>query len=103
MATINNKIEVYPQNTKTIICSVTGMSMTGYTPYLTIKKKTTDIDTILTNIGIVTDSSTLTFVLSSTDTSMNYGDYVYDITIEQDVSKYTIAKDKFVVIDGVRY
>ena len=105
MATINNKIEIYQNNSKTIGCVVVGVSdVSGFIPYLTVKKKTTDTDTVLEKVGTIVDASgTLLFNLTSTDTSMNYGDYIYDVTIEKDATIYTVVKDKFVVIDGVRY
>lgn len=103
MAIVNNKIEVYPKNTTAISCSVSGLSMTGYTPYMTVKKKTTDTDVILNKTGVVRDSSTLAFNLSSSDNNISAGDYVYDITVIADSSIYTVVKDKFIVIDGVKY
>lgn len=105
MSTINNKIEIYPQNTKSIGCVVIGVNdVSGFTPYLSVKKKTTDTDSILVKTGIVTDASgTLLFNLSAIDTSIPYGDYVYDVTIEKLPTIYTVVKDKFVVVDSVRY
>lgn len=103
MAVIDNKITIYPQNTTSFGYNITNLIVTGYTPYITVKKKTTDSDYVIDVSGLVQDSSTITFILSSTDTSLNYGDYVYDITLEVDASKYTVVKDKFIVVDGVRY
>lgn len=34
----DNKIRVYQNNNKTVICTVSGLDITGYTPYLTAKK-----------------------------------------------------------------
>lgn len=114
MATSNNKIEIYQNNDANIGCVVKMMStipgvpevidVSGFTPYLTVKKKTGDIDTVISKIGTVIDASgTLLFILTSIDTSINYGEYVYDITIEKDTTIYTPVKDKFVVVDGVRH
>jgi hypothetical protein len=96
------KIEIYPQNTETVSRTV-SFNATGYTPYLTVRKQTTDEDLILSKTGSVSDASTVVFYLSSIDTSILKGNYIYDITLEADTSIYTIAKDKFSVIDGVRY
>ncbi len=34
----DNKIRVYQNNNKTVICTVSNLDITGYTPYLTAKK-----------------------------------------------------------------
>lgn len=100
-----NKIEVYQNNTKTIACYIYGgLNLSTYTPYLTVKRKATDTATILTKTGTVTDpSTTVTFDLSTTDTSIAAGDYVYDITIEDGTNVHTVVKDVFTIIDGVKY
>jgi hypothetical protein len=105
MATLNNKIELYQNNSKSIACVVIGVAdVSGYIPYLTVKKNITDNVPVLTNTGMVTDASgSLSFTLSQTDTSLNAGDYVYDITIEKSPNIFTVVKDKFVILDGVRY
>lgn len=105
MATVNNRIDVYQNNSKTIGCVVVGVSdVSGFIPYLTVKKKTGDADSVLSKTGTVVDASgTLLFNLTTIDTSMNYGDYIYDVTIEKDTTVYTVVKDKFIVVDGVRY
>jgi hypothetical protein len=77
--------------------------MTGYTPYLTVKRKTTDAETALQLTGWVSDSSTLIFDISSSDSSIAVGDYVYSIEVELDSSIYTVVRDKFTVVDGVKY
>jgi hypothetical protein len=104
MANLNNKIEVYQQNTREISCLVIGVSdITGWIPYLTVKKNTSG-DIILSKTGVVSDASgTSLFSLTSTDTSILAGDYVYDVVIENGEIKYTVVKDRFSVLDGVRY
>src|SRR5574343_205507 len=97
-----NKIEIYQRNTKTLTCLVSGLSITGYTPYLTVKR-TSDSSTMLSKTGSVLDASTAVFYLTSTDTSISFGNYVYDITVEKDSSIYTVVKDTFSILDGVRY
>lgn len=101
----SNKIEVFQNNTKTVACYIYGgLDLTAYTPYLTVKRKTTDTATILSKTGTVTDASTtVTFDLSTTDTSIAFGDYVYDITIEDGTNIHTVVKDIFSVLDAVRY
>jgi hypothetical protein len=99
---MDNKIEIYQRNTKTFTCT-SPIVATGYTPYLTVKRKMTDASTLVFVAGTVTDPSTIIFTVSSTDSSLNAGDYPYDITLEADPSVYTIVKDVFSVINGVRY
>lgn len=98
-----NKIEIYQNNNKTINCVVSGLAITGYTPYLSVKKKAIDASTVLSKTGVITDASTATFYLTPTDTSLASLDYVYDITIENDSSIYTVVKDTFTILEGVKY
>jgi hypothetical protein len=101
----NNKIEIFQSNSQTVGCYITStLDLSTYTPYLTVKKKTTNTAVILTKTGTVTDASTtVTFDLTPTDTSMNPGDYVYDITIVDGTAIYTVVKDIFSIKDGVKY
>jgi hypothetical protein len=105
MATLNNKLTIDQHNTRSIGCVVIGVSdISGYIPYLTVKKNNADSSTILSIVGTVTDASgTMLFNLSSTDTSLGAGDYVYDVVIEKSGEIHTVVKDKFVVVEGVRY
>lgn len=114
MATYNDKITVSQNNDAKIGCIVKMTStipgvpgvldVSGFTPYLTVKRKINDTDAVLSKIGTVIDASgTLLFELTPIDTSMNYGEYVYDITIEKDTRIYTVIKNTFVVDNGVRY
>lgn len=97
-----NKIEIYQNNTKTINCVVTGLSLTGYTPTLTVKSNTLST-AVLSKTGVVQDPSTATFYISSTDSSLAVGDYVYDIVVSADASIYTVTKDAFIILDGVKF
>ena len=100
---MTNKIEVYQNNTKSITCTVSGFDVTGYTPYFTVKRNISDSSALISNIGIVADPSTLSFWVSSTDSSLTSGDYPYDVTVEKDASIYTIIKDTLNIKNGVRY
>ena len=98
----DNKIRVYQNNNKTVICTVSNLDITGYTPYLTAKKNNA-AEISLSKEGIISDASTAIFYLTPTDTSLVAGDYIYDITLETDSSIYTLVKDAFIVLDGVRH
>lgn len=99
---MENIIRAYQNNTLPFHC-ISPIITTGYTPFLTVKKNITDTSTLISKTGTITDSSTLFFCLSSVDTSLAAGDYIFDITLEAEASIYTIVKDVFTVLDGVRY
>lgn len=98
---MTNLIEIYQNNTKTITCIVSGIDITGYTPYLTVKKNL-DSSAVLSNTGTVYDPSTAVFAITL-DSSIVSGNYVYDITIIADSCIYTVVKDSFNVIDAVKF
>jgi hypothetical protein len=99
----NNSIEIYQGNSKLIVCDVSGLiDLIGYTPTLMVKKDSFDVTSLLSKTG-TTSGLEISFDLSYTDTSINTGNYLYDITIESSTHKYTCAQDEFNVIDSVRY
>jgi hypothetical protein len=99
---MSNKIEVYEQNTKTIICDVSGLTdLVGYDSHLTVKEKK-EGNVVIENDGSI-NGLTVTFNLSYIDTSIAPKNYLYDITVESSTSKYTVLQDDFIVIDSVRY
>jgi len=99
-----NRIEIYQSNSGSIGCTVTGITdVTGYDSVLTVKKREEDVDPLMSLTGTVIDPCTLLFNVSTTDSSLAPGEYVYDINISLDASRYTITKDVFAVLDGVKY
>ena len=98
-----NKIEVYQNNTKSFWVTVSGMDVTGYTPYFTAKRSIADASALIELNGTVEDPSTLFFCLGSNDTSVAVADYPYDVTVENDASIYTVTKDILSILNGVRY
>lgn len=101
---MDNKIEIFEKNTKTIAVYVCGLSdLTLYTPTLTIKRKATDASTILSKTGVVSDpSTTYVFNLTPTDTSMAPMDYCYDITLEGSAGVHTLIRDRFTIKESVK-
>lgn len=99
---MSNLIEVYQNNTKTISCVISGLSLTGYTPYLTVKSSSSPV-ALISKTGTVTDASTAVFNLSSIDTSIAAGNYNYDITFIADASIYTVVMDTFSIKNGVKF
>lgn len=99
-----NKIDIYQNNTCTKYLQVDGLSLTGYDAYLTVKRNTSDTSYLLDVSLAVVDASTLLINISSTDVStLTSGEYIYDITAIKDNSIFTITKDIFAILDGVRY
>jgi len=101
---MKNHIEIFEKNTQVLAVYVSGLSdLTVYTPYLTVKKKASDTSTLISTTGLVSDpSSTYTFTLTPTDTSILPGDYCYDITLCGSSGTYTVIKDRFSILDSVK-
>lgn len=102
---MSNRIEIYQGNTTTLACHVTGnVDLSRFTSYLTVKRKASDVEPVLSMVGFVPDpsGSTVQFPLSSVDTSFGPGSYVYDVVIDASTEVYTLVKDAFVILDGVR-
>lgn len=104
-----NKIEIFQNNTITVTCNVSGVNVTGFTPIFTVKKNISDTSTLIERIGTIVDPSTISFYITSSDTSLATFAYPYDITIEKadsstgELTIHTIIKDIFEIKDGVRY
>jgi hypothetical protein len=100
---MDNHISIYQKNTKTLAVLVTGINdLSTYIPYLSVKKKATDVSTVLFKSGIVSDpSSTFTITLTTTDTSLAPLDYVYDLTIKGNGNVITIVRDKFTIMENI--
>ena len=104
-----NKIEIFQNNTLTVTCNVLGVNVTGFTPIFTVKKNISDTSTLIERTGTIVDPSTISFHITSSDTSLATVAYPYDITIEKVDSStgeliiHTIIKDIFEVKNGVRY
>lgn len=109
MATYNNKIEIYQGNSDTVFISVLdssslAMDLTGYTGTMTVKKNRDDAISFQNNHTLKNDSEgTMTFEITTTDTSLASGDYQYDITIDNSTNVFTVVQEQFIIIDSVRY
>lgn len=96
-----NTIEVYKGNTKTIICTVTGLSnLNGYTATLTVKKAANNTAEIFNTNGSI-NALVITFVISTTDNDQTAGQYVYEITIADGGVVYTLRQDKYTILEAV--
>lgn len=104
---MNNHIEIYQRNSKELAVYVSGLSdLSYYVPYITVKRKSSDTSALISKTGTVTDpSTTYTFSLTTTDTSLAASDYVYEITLENSTNNtiVTIVRDRFTILDSIRY
>jgi hypothetical protein len=102
---MNNTIELYQNNSTILTCTIVGgLNLTWFNSHLTVKTKASDTVALLSKDGFVSDPSTsVVFYLTSTDTSLNAGSYVYDIVIDSSTQLFTIVKDSFIVLNGVKY
>jgi len=90
-----NAITLYHENTRTITCTVTGLSdLSGYTATLTVQKKPEDMTAVITKAGSISDL-VITFVLTAIETNIDPYEYLYYITISNATNKYTIVDDLF--------
>lgn len=88
-----NAIEIHRKNSKTIICTVTGLAdLDGYTGTLTAKVNKSDTTAVITKVGDIT-GLVITFVLTPTLTDKPYKVYHYNIIIDDETNKYTIVQD----------
>jgi hypothetical protein len=102
---MQNVIEIFEKNTQTLAVHVGGLEdLSLYTPYLTVKRKKNDLEPILEKTGLVSDpSTTYVFNLTTEDTSIAAGDYIYDIVlISPTLGNHTIIRDRFTILDGVK-
>ena len=70
---------------------ITGISdVSGFIPYYTAKRKTSDASTLISSIGFIKDPSGIaSFSIPSSDTSINPCGFVWDIVLEKDGSIFT--------------
>lgn len=94
-----NAIEIYRKNSKTIVCTVSGLDdLDGYTGTLIAKVNKEDTTAVITKIGSI-EGLVITFVLTPTLTDVPYKIYHYDVVIvnppegEEDPIEYTIVQD----------
>jgi|GEM_PF-3425522 len=88
-----NSIEIYRKNSKTIVCTVSGLaSLSGYTGTLTAKVNKSDTTVVITKVGDIV-GLVITFELTPTLTDVAYKIYHYDIVIDDETNEYTIVQD----------
>lgn len=109
MATINNEIRLTQGDCEDIFCSVNGnifpgqpIDVSGWTPYLTVKKNRNDASTLLSMTGLVLDASGTLFFPQVDVSGWIPATNLYDIVIEKDPYRLTIVSDNFRILDGVR-
>ena len=89
-----NAIKIPQQNTRTVICTVTGLvNLNGYTATLTVKKKPEDTTAVIDEKEGSISDLVITFALTPTETNVDPYEYVYFITIDDETNRYTVAED----------
>ncbi len=88
-----NAIEIYRKNSKTIVCTVTGLtSLSGYTATLSAKINHNDTDAIISKVGTIS-GLVITFLLTPSHTNVTAKIYHYDIIIDNEANEYTVVQD----------
>lgn len=107
--TYNNRLEIFIGNTKTIFRPVYDtsnnlMDLSGYTAGFYAKKYSINpnANVDISVNGTVDPSGYLTFNLSTTDTSVNKGDYTYEIIISTTGKKITVVQDTLNMIESIK-
>lgn len=103
-----NKISVYRGDSADINVSVQDSNkntfdLTGFSAVLTVKKKATDETIQIQSTGTIDEptSGNIVFSISSTETDILVGMYVYDIQIASSTKVYTVVKDRFEIKQDV--
>lgn len=103
-----SELSVYKNNTlkfnTTIPTGDTGLSttfITGATPLLTVKESASDSDTYISLQGTINNNIASFEVPYSANTISN--EYVYNITLSGTSEVYTIAMNKYIIKDNVRF
>ena len=108
---MNNQIFIYRGDSSNVSLTayaadgVTPFSLSGYNIKLTVKQKDTDTTNVLqfnsaSGSSVLTSSLTagiVTFVFTTSDTTITPSNYVYDVQVTSGTNVYTIAKDKFII------
>jgi len=99
---MGDTIEIYKNNSKTIIRTITDLdSITGYTAVLTVKHSLEE-DVVISSTGS-TDGLTVTFTLLPADTDIEPDSYIYDIVLSNTTNNYTVIQAALTVLDSVKY
>lgn len=98
-----NAIEIYEGNSKTVICTVTGLAnLDGYTATLTARANKDDAAAVIEKVGSIVEL-VITFTLLPADTDETAKIYYYDIVIASATNNYTIVQDELEIKKSVRY
>jgi hypothetical protein len=99
-----NRIEVYQGNTKTITCTVSGLSdLVGYSATLTVKREARDTENLFEVDHADITGLVITFETSDTDNTQDAGEYIYEVTITNGTYIYTVTQDVYEIVESVKY
>ena len=96
-----NAIEIYRNNSKTIVCTVSGLDdLDGYTAVMTVKVNKDDTEAVIEKEGDVV-GLVITFEFTPAETDILHRSYQYDVVITSAANEYTIIQDTFRISKSV--
>lgn len=100
---MSSNINVYQGNSKTILCTVSGLdSLTGYIGTLTVKRSATDEGDLISKDGDV-EGMDIIFNTTPENNTLPAGRYIYEISIVGNDNVYTVAQGEYRVLESVKY
>ena len=107
----NNKLEGFQKNSKTLLvivydASANLMDLTNYDASLYMQKfpirAGNTIDVGISQTSIDASNGAIMFDLSQTDLSINAGDYIYEVIIDDgSTNRHTVIQDKLNLKDSI--
>ena len=99
----SNNIEIYQNNSKTIIVTISGLtSLSGYTCVLSVREKLGLGAVVIQSTGVTIDLVS-TFELLPADTNIDTGAYQYDVVVYSSTNNYTAIQAQLTIKDSVLY
>ena len=107
----NNKEEIPQGNSRQIFCAVYDssdnlMNLTGYAAtFYAAKDKILSDGTVLINrpsTSIDASNGAIIFDLTTTDTSLASGNYLYEIIIDNSANRYSVIQDRLSITDSLK-
>jgi len=107
----NNKVEIRQWNTKNLFCAVYDssdnlMNLNGYTADLYAKNKDTeyqgDVDIHVSGTLIDASNGAILFSFTEADTSVNTGNYDYEVIVDNSVNKISVIYDRLQITNSLK-
>jgi len=109
-STYNNREQILQGNSRTLFCAVEDASgivnLSGYAANFYAQKfppRAGDpIDISIGSTSIDTSNGVITFDITETDTSINVGDYIYEIIIDDGTHRISVVQDKLQILNSIK-